>query len=224
MKTWTLSLAATAGSLLVSLQTARADQCAWNDAAHAEKAEAILAKHPKVIQYCEPCGDKAPGDPAVARDVTVTTPQGDYKEVSINGQAVDLAYTFVQVSGTKYKNLAKMVGCPASGVSSSLKIADETPTGVLITPDKPAPTPPEEPKPVEPLVPQMVIAAPPPPPPPAPNVHYYYNTTVQPNVSWFTVALAGCAGFLSGVTLTFAGMTIRRRRAMRPRANDLPIA
>jgi len=223
MKTWTLSVAATAGCLLLASQTARADQCAWNEEAHATKAEAILAKHPQVIQFFEPFGDKAPGEPAVAREVSVTTPQGDYKAVSINGQAVDLAYTFVQVSSTKYKNLAKMVGCPASGVSSSLKIAGETPTGVLITPTE-QPTPPIEPleKPVPPLVPPIVIAAPPPPPPPPTSV-IYYNTTVQPNVSWFTVALAGCAGFLAGVTMTFAGMTIRRRRAMRPRANDLPI-
>jgi hypothetical protein len=226
MKTWTLSLAA-AGSLLLTTQMARADQCAWNDATHAAKAEAILAKHPKVIAYCEPCGDKAPGDPVIAREVSVATPQGDYREVSINGQAVDLAYTFVQVSATKYKNLAKMVGCPASGVSSSLKVADETPTGVLITPSE-QPNPPPEPaieplpQPVPPLIPPMVIAAPTPPPPPS-NVSYY-NTTVEANVGWFTVVLAGCAGFLSGVGLTFAGMTIRRRRAMRPRANDLPLS
>jgi hypothetical protein len=223
MKTWTLSLAA-AGSLLLTTQMARADQCAWNDATHAAKAEAILAKHPKVIAYCEPCGDKAPGDPVIAREVSVATPQGDYREVSINGQAVDLAYTFVQVSATKYKNLAKMVGCPASGVSSSLKVADETPTGVLITPTE-QPTPPVEPlpKPVEPLIPQMVIAAPPPPPPPS-TVSYYTNTTVEANVGWFTVALAGCAGFLSGVAMTFGAMTIRRRRSLRPRANDLPLS
>jgi hypothetical protein len=223
MKTWTLSLAAAASCLLISTQTARADQCAWNEAAHATKAEAILAKHPKVIAYCEPCGDKAPGEPVIARDVSVTTPQGDYREVSINGQAVDLAYTFVQVSGTKYKNLAKMVGCPASGVSSSLKVADETPTGVLITPTE-QPTPPVErlPEPVPPLIPPMVIAAPAPPAPPS-NVSYY-NTTVQANVGWFTVALAGCAGFLSGVAMTFGAMTIRRRRSMRPRANDLPLS
>lgn len=216
MKTWTLSLAAAASSLLLSTQSAHADQCAWNDEAHAAKAKAILAKQPKVIAYCEPCGDKAPGEPVIARDVTVTTPQDAYREVSINGQPVDLAYTFVQVSSTKYKNLAKMVGCPASGVSSSLKIADETPTGVLITPTEPPPPPPEQPT-IEP----MVIAAAPPPPPP-PNVSYY-NTTVEANVSWFVVALAGCAGFLSGAAMTFAGMTIRRRRAMRPRASDLPV-
>src|SRR3990167_3966982 len=186
MKTWPLSLAAAASCLLLATQSAHADQCAWNDEAHAAKAEAILAKHPKVIAYCEPCGDKAPGEPAIARAVTVTTPQDAYREVSINGQPVDLAYTFVQVSSTKYKNLAKMVGCPASGVSSSLKVADETPTGVLITPTEPPPPPPAQPaKPTEPLVPPMVIAA----PVPTPHISYY-NTTVESNVSWFVVALA----------------------------------
>jgi hypothetical protein len=223
MKTWTLSLAAAASSMLLSTQIARADQCAWNEAAHATKAEAILAKHPKVIAYCEPCGDKAPGEPAIARDVTVATPQGDYREVSINGQAVDLAYTFVQVSSTKYKNLAKMVGCPASGVSSSLKVADETPTGVLITPSQ-QPEPPVEPlpQPVEPLIPPMVIAAPTPPPPP--SVVSYYNTTVQANVGWSVVALAGGAGFLAGFACATSAVALRRRRAMKPRANDLPVS
>jgi hypothetical protein len=226
MKTWTLSLAAAAGSLLLSTQNARADQCAWNDEAHAAKAEAILAKHPKVIAYCEPCGDKAPGEPFIARDVTVATPQDAYREVSINGQPVDLAYTFVQVSSTKYKNLAKMVGCPASGVSSSLEVADETPTGVLITPTEPPPPPPEQPAkplpdPIEPLVPQMVIAAPTPPAPPP--IVSYYNTTVEANVGWFTVALAGCAGFLAGLACAASAVALRRRRAMKPRAHDLPI-
>jgi hypothetical protein len=93
----------------------------------------------------------------------------------------------------------------------------------LITPSE-QPTPPTEPaitplpRPVEPLVPPMVIAA----PTPAPVISYY-NTTVEANVGWSIVVLAGCAGFLSGVGLTFGAMTIRRRRAMRPRANDLPL-
>jgi hypothetical protein len=213
MKTWTLSVAAIATSLSLA-HTARADQCAWNEEAHATKAASILAKHPKVLEYCEPCGDKAPGEPFVADTVAVTTPERGYKELSINGKEIDLAYVYVQVSSTQYKNLAKLAGCPASGVSPSLKIADETPTGVLITSNNP-PEPPPPPPPI-------VVAAPPPPPPAPPPQITYHTTTIEQPVPWIVLALAGAGGFISGAASMLVAMTIRsRRRAMRPRASDL---
>ncbi len=217
MKTWTLSVAAVATSLLLA-RAAHADQCAWNEDAHATKAKTILAKHPKVIEFCEPCGEKAPGEPYIASTVTIDSPAAGYKEVSINGKPIDLAYTFVQVSSTKYKNLAKLAGCPASGVSASLKIADETPDSVLITSNQtqePPPPPPPEPPPIQ------IAQLPAPTPPPATQYVSYYNNTVEANVPWSVVLLAGCAGFLSGIACTLGAVTIRRRRAMKPRATDL---
>lgn len=221
MKTWTLSVAAVATSLVLA-STARADQCAWNEEAHATKAKTILAEHPKVIEYCEPCGDKAPGEPYVASSVTIGSPAAGYKEVSINGKPIDLAYTYVQVSSTRYKNLAKLAGCPATGVSASLKIKDETPDSVLITSNQTQEPPPPPPRP-DPL-PIQLSPLPAQVPPPAPQYTSYYHTTVEANVPWSVVVLAGCAGFLSGIACALGAVTIRRRRAMKPRASDLPIA
>lgn len=222
MKTWTLSLAILGSALLT--QTAHGDQCAWINAKEANKAYAVLAKQPKVLEFCEPCGDKAPGVPFVAQDVAIATPQGSYKEIQINGKGIDLAYTYVQTSPTDYRNLAKLAGCPASDVSLSLNIADETPHGVLIMPDdKPLPPEPVV-EPPAPPPPPPVFAAPPPPPPPAPTLVSYYTTTIEHAVPWSILALAAAGGFISGVGFTLAVFAVRRRRAMRPRASDLPIA
>jgi hypothetical protein len=220
MKTWTLSLAAVGCALAIN--TARGDQCAWIGMDQAEKAQQLLAKYPKVIEYCEPCGQKAPGAPFTAKDVEIVTPQDGYREVQIGGKGIDLAYTFVKVSSTKYKNLAKLAGCPAQDVSKELTIADETPNGVLISP--------EEQKQPEP----PTFASPPPlldplpPPPVAPIVmpppqYTYHSTTIVQPIPWLVLALAVGGGFVTGSAFTLLLMTLRtRRRAMRPRATDLP--
>ena len=215
MKTWTLSLAAAAGTLLLA-STSHADQCAWITDAQAAKAAAILAKHPKVIAFCEPCGDKAPGEPAVASSADVTTPEAGYREVTINGSPVDLAYTYVQTSPTRYANLAKLAKCPATGVSPFLTVKDETPSGQLITGNQSAwpPDPPPLQVPVKEPAPSE--AAPPPPP----SVSYYH-TTVEASIPWSIVALAAAAGFMSGATFTLGAVALRRRRSMKPRATDL---
>ena len=43
--------------------------------------------------------------------------RGRFREVSVDGQPIDLAYTYVHAPGDDgWTNLAKLVGCPASGV------------------------------------------------------------------------------------------------------------
>jgi hypothetical protein len=217
MKTWTLSLAAVGCAL--ALNTAHADQCAWIDADQAEKAQQLLAKHSKVIEYCEPCGQKAPGAPFTAKDVQIATPQDGYREVQIAGKGIDLAYTFVKVSSTKYKNLAMLAGCPAQDVSKELTIADETPNGVLITPEEQAPptvaTPPALLDPLPPPLPAPIVT-------PPPQYTYHTTTIVQP-IPWLVLARAAGGGFVTGSAVTQLMMALRtRRRAMRPRATDLP--
>lgn len=214
MKTLTLTL------VLALAGTAYADQCEWIDGTAAAKAQKLLAGHPKVIAFCEPCGEKAPGVPEVASRVDVTTPEAGYKEIAINGKGVDLAYTFVQTSPGTYKNLAKLAGCEATDVSPSLKVADETPNGVLITADdhKPAPPPPP-PQPAfdpQPLPLQLTIPAAAPPP-------QIVVVETRPAFPWAMAALALVTGFgatLAGVLAVDA--LRRRRRAMRPRASELP--
>jgi hypothetical protein len=195
--------------------TAHADQCAWlDDGDIAQRARALLARSPKVIAFCEPCGDTAPGVPEVARSVAITHPADGYDEIEINGSAVDLAYMFVQTSPSRYENLALLSGCPATGVSPTLDVAAETTSGVLITADtKPVPAP-------------VAVAAPPAPAPvapapiAAPPAVYIYASAPQA-VPWLAIALAAAGGALAGGMLTLLLAVARRRQAMRPRASEL---
>lgn len=204
-----VALALVAVPLLAS--PARADQCAWIDHAVAHRAAAILATQPKVIAFCEPCGEQAPGVPRVASTAALRSPEPGYQEVHINGVPVDLAYTFVQTSPERYQNLAALAGCPADGVSPSLTVTDETPTGVLIVADDPPATPPP------------TIAAPAPPLPAPPPTVYVFSSTITHEVSWPALLLGGAGGVAAGTLGLFMVGALRRRRTLRPRAAELPI-
>jgi hypothetical protein len=212
MKAWLIPI-----SLGLCAGTARADQCAWIDADVAAKARTIVERAPKVIDFCEPCGDQAPGEPHAVHSADVTAADGDFKELRVNGTAVDLAYVFVQTDATHYRNLAALAGCPATGVSPSLEVAAETKHGVLITADDDA-----VPSPIT----LPAIAAPPPPPPapavapPAPPAVYVYATTTH-EIAWSVLALAAAGGLVTGSALTLLLVASRRRRTMRPRAAEL---
>ena len=217
MKAWLIPI-----SLCLLAETARADQCAWIDEAAALKAQSIVKRSSQFIEFCEPCGDKAPGAPQLAKTVEVNAAGDQYQEVSINGKPIDLAYVFVNTSGrdARFENLAKLAGCPATGVSASLEQTQETPNGVLITPDPEpaAPPPPPPPAQMTPVtaVPSFTPAVPPAPPPQV----YVYTTTTQ-EIPWLAIVLAVTGGFVTGSTLMFALLTLRRRRDMRPRAMDI---
>ncbi len=217
-----VSIAFALGGLLVA-GTAHADQCQWISEAEAAKAASLLAKKPKVIAFCEPCGDEVPGVPFAAQRVAVERADGDFKTVVIDGKAVDLAYTYVQTSDRWYQNVAALVGCPVEGVSLLLEVQDETPNGVLITAGNGAPPPPAAAPPAQPVaeppvpVPPLVIAA-----PPAPQT-IVYSTTYTQSISWLAVAIAGIGGLFAGGMTMLGAIAVRRRRAMRPRASDLPL-
>jgi hypothetical protein len=201
--------------VLAMAGTAYADQCAWIDAKTATKAKQLIEKHPKVIAFCEPCGEKAPGIPEAATRVEIGTPDAGFKEVRINGEGVDLAYTYVQTSPGTYRNLAMLAGCEASDVSPSLQVADETPNGVLITPAEDPPPPPTQQ--LQPLVLTLPTAAPPPPPPPQIVV-----VETRAAFPWAIIAFAGITGFGATLFGVLALAALRRhRRGMRPRAADL---
>jgi hypothetical protein len=198
-------------SLAILGGTARADQCQWLDETAAETARAILTRSPAYIEYCEPCGAKAPGAPEVAKTVEVRGAGDGYREVSVNGTAIDLAYVFVKTDAARYRNLAGLAGCPATGVSPSLDIADETPNGVLITAgNDPLPAP----------LPTPAVALPPPAPVVAPPQVLVYTTTAR-KVAWLPLALVAAGGFVTGSAFTVLLLGLRRRRAMQPRAADL---
>src|SRR5712671_6427837 len=90
--------------LCAAAKAAHADQCAWLDADVAEHAARVLSRA-KYVEMCEPCGDKAPGVPAVANDVELRHHDGS-AELAIDGREIDLAYVFVKTSDRAYSNLA----------------------------------------------------------------------------------------------------------------------
>ena len=218
MKTWLIPL-----SLALLGGHARADQCAWIDEATATKAKTLLKRvddrgriAPFVIEFCEPCGDKAPGIPAEAKAVEIRTPEAGYRELYVNGKPVDLAYLFVKTDATTYRNMAALAGCPATGVSPSLSIEAETDDGVLIKADDDALPPPIEPPPPPPTIADPVPVT----PVAQPTQVHVYSTTVQ-ELSWPAMLLAACAGFLLGCASTITAFALRRRRSHRARASDL---
>jgi hypothetical protein len=213
-----LALAASAGLT----GTAHADQCEWNEPDIADRAQRLLAQHPRVLAMCEPCGDTVPGVPFEARKVTLNTPQPGYREVRIDGQAIDLAYTYVQTGPDRFENLAALAGCEAHGVTRRLHIASENPTGVLITSEPapvvmrlgPDPAPPEPPPPPPPPAPP---AEPPPPAATAPSMTISVTAHAPSALPWLAVLFASLTGFFFGAAMT----AVRRRRTLRPRAADL---
>lgn len=213
MKAWLIPI-----SLCLAASPAYADQCAWIDEAAALKAQRILKSSPKFIEYCEPCDETAPGTPQVAKTVDVNDAgDGNYKEVSINGKAIDLAYVFVKTSDARYENLASLAGCPATGVSPSLTIEAETRTGVMITADNDPPA--QGMTPVSEVPSFGERAVPPPVAPPLQQVYVYKTTTHE--IAWLPIALAAAGGFVSGSALLILLIVMRRRHALRPRAVNL---
>lgn len=213
-----------ASAALVPAQ-ALADQCEWVSAREAARAEEILAKHPTIVRLCEPCGQTVPDVPRQATSVDVhATRTAGYHEVRVDGEAIDLAYTYVQTSPARFENLALLAGCPADGISPTLRVTAEPSGGILITTDTVPVTP--------------VLAEPPPvasaAPAPAPEAavpaattsrHTIYEKVVVTRAPrWLPVALALAAGGGAslGAALTMLALMLRRRRAMRPRASELP--
>jgi len=185
---------------LLATRVAHADQCASVSLEMATHARNLIAEHPRVVMFCEPCGDRVPGEP---QDMgSVSSGPG---EVRFNGEAIDLAYTYVQTSPRRYDNLAVLVGCPTVGVSPSLRVEEATDRGILIVPDSSEAV-------AIPRIP-AVPASPMPEPPVelAPTVIVQATTTT--GLGWGEIA-AGC-----GATslLWIGALRLRRRRAHRPR-------
>jgi hypothetical protein len=110
-------------AVLLTLTSARADQCAWVPEATAERAVTYLAPGQPWAAYCEPCGDAKPTLNMVERKAEIRrTSAPDLWEVVIDGQPVDLAYVFVvrRPTDTKLGNLAFLAECETTGVSKTI--------------------------------------------------------------------------------------------------------
>jgi hypothetical protein len=108
-------LLATLG-LVLSTSAAMADQCTYVKPEQAQKAVAALQHSLRTHSFCEPCGDKR----ATESDyvfIQAKRIDQNFSLVLLDGEAIDLAYTYVNG-----KNLANTVGCPADGVSPSIRV------------------------------------------------------------------------------------------------------
>lgn len=94
-----------------------ADQCAWVNHATAQHAKKeFLKRGTTIAKFCEPCGETAPTIVRV-RSSSVQRINDSYSQVKVNGQGVDLAYVYTLVNGTRFYNVAGLVGCDAQGVT-----------------------------------------------------------------------------------------------------------
>jgi hypothetical protein len=120
-------LAIAIATVTVLTSTARADQCAWVAPEVAERAVAELVRGRRVVHYCELCKPARRSPPvairksAVAVAVRARRAYPTYREVILDGRAVDLAYLFVERTRGVFDNVAALAGCEAHGVSRSLR-------------------------------------------------------------------------------------------------------
>ena len=183
------------GTLVVATRVAHADQCVDVSSEVAAHARQLLADHPTVVMFCEPCADRVPGEPAALQTVS-----SEGSVVRFNGAPIDLAYTYIQTSPRRYDNLAALVGCPTVGVSPSLRVEEATDSGVLIVPDSSEPVA----IPRMPALPEAPVEL-------APTV--IVQSTISEGLGWTEIA-GGC-----GATslLWLVALRLRRRRSHRPR-------
>lgn len=109
-------------SLLFASASARADQCAFLTRDQADMAiNGIVASSRVALDYCEPCGERAPGRPYRVTDVRIREAgYQNYWEILVNHVPVDLAYFYLKTGRFSWTNVATLLGCEAQGVSTTL--------------------------------------------------------------------------------------------------------
>jgi len=98
---------------------ATADQCSWLTAAASSRLEELNRSGQisgnRFVEYCKPCGDKAPQGPYLISKIRKKKIDSVYTEyyfvVQGKEKAVDLAYVFIQSGANRYINLGKATNC-----------------------------------------------------------------------------------------------------------------
>ncbi|QTA79627.1 Lysozyme inhibitor N-terminal domain-containing protein [Desulfonema limicola] len=101
--------------LLMTELPASADQAAWVLKADADKAVQMIDPGIEIRTFCQPCGETS-WTSVIVNQVELKNSSGQYFQVFINGQGVDLAYCYINKDG-KWKNIAIILGLDVSGVS-----------------------------------------------------------------------------------------------------------
>lgn len=95
------------------------DQQAWVGRADAEVAASIMPAEGLIRHFCAPCGDTSWRDERVLTVEVAPTGSGDYWEVLVNGNGIDLAYVYVATDGG-WRNLARMLDLEVTDVPMQL--------------------------------------------------------------------------------------------------------
>jgi hypothetical protein len=115
---------------------AHADQCQLNATTVAEAAAKLVKAGSRVLEFCEPCGDRAPKQPYTVSKVAVR----QQRELVVNGAGVDLAYLFIETAKNEFKNVGLATSCGAAKVSAVIR--DGKPSGPISRPPGMPPRPP----------------------------------------------------------------------------------
>ena len=103
-----------------------ADQCTVIDRAQAEAFVKLVTVGDEIGFLCEPCGETPTEIGSVPQKIVQSISiepfdSGEAVTVSINGQTIDLAYTYILTTRHEWYsvniNAAFMVGCDAKGVT-----------------------------------------------------------------------------------------------------------
>lgn len=96
-----VAIAAVGLGVMMGTGDATADQCTSQTATKDQwdAAQKLVRNAPSVLLFCRPCGDRTP-----------VPWQGPISKQ-------DLAYVYVQVGDDRFSNVARMVGCNATGVA-----------------------------------------------------------------------------------------------------------
>lgn len=96
-----------------------ADQFAYIEPETARRAVELMAKEKEIYLFCEPCNESQGQLTKIEKLEAVDVNYQGFHEVQVNGQGIDLAYTFV-MRNNRWKNIAVELGLKPSGVSAEI--------------------------------------------------------------------------------------------------------
>jgi hypothetical protein len=116
-----------------------ADQCTSASLSQAQLNLALkaISDAPSVLQLCEPCGEGTPK--LIAKERAYN---------KLQAGSADAAYLYVQTGDDVFTNVAALVGCPTSGVSSRISRQGSSGGRPTPPPQQPSPSPAPQPPPV----------------------------------------------------------------------------
>lgn len=109
-----------------------ADIAAWVSKTDAEASAAFVKKQKEIKNFCAPCDDKTATSEAV-KDVKAAPVKGekDYWEVTVNGEAKDLAYIYYKTDDGRWRNVGIAVGVKVEGTNLKDEVPEFIPDAAL---------------------------------------------------------------------------------------------